>query len=63
MLSIIIPTLNEEKNISRILSAIKREKIDDLEVIIADAGSKDKTIEIAKSFGCVVTKGRTASSW
>lgn len=57
MLSIIIPTLNEEKNISRILSAIKKEKIDDLEVVIADAGSKDKTIEIAKSFDCVVTKG------
>ncbi len=57
MLSIIIPTLNEEKNLSVILSCINKEKIKDLEIIIADAGSKDKTIEIAKSFNCVVTGG------
>ncbi len=57
MLSIIIPTLNEEKNLSIILSCIAKEKVNDLEVIIADAGSKDKTIEIARGFDCVVTDG------
>lgn len=57
MLSIIIPTLNEEKNLPVILSCIAKEKIKNLEIVIADAGSKDKTIEIAKSFGCVVTDG------
>ena len=57
MLSIIIPTLNEEKNLAVILSYIAKEKIKNLEIVIADAGSKDKTIEIAKSFGCVITDG------
>ncbi|MDD5753020.1 MAG: glycosyltransferase [Candidatus Pacebacteria bacterium] len=57
MLSIIIPTLNEEKNLFIILSCIAKEKIKNLEIIIADAGSKDKTIEIAKQFDCVITDG------
>jgi len=57
MLSIIIPTLNEEKNLPRLLTAIRKEDIEDLEIVVADAGSKDKTIEIARAFNCVVTKG------
>jgi glycosyltransferase involved in cell wall biosynthesis len=57
MLSIIIPTLNEEKNLFNLLTSIKKEKIKGLEIIIADAGSKDKTCEIAKEFDCVVTDG------
>lgn len=57
MLSIIIPTLNEEKNIKNLLSAIKKGGFDDYEVVIADAGSKDKTVEIAREFNCIITKG------
>ncbi len=57
MLSIIIPTLNEEKYLPILLSQIKKQKFSDLEIIVADAGSKDKTVEIAKSFGCIITKG------
>ncbi|MFA5431403.1 MAG: glycosyltransferase [Candidatus Paceibacterota bacterium] len=57
MLSIIIPTLNEEKNIKTLLAAIKKGGFDDYEVIIADAGSKDKTIEIARENNCIITKG------
>jgi len=57
MLSIIIPTLNEEKYISILLESIKKQNFNDLEIIVADAGSKDKTIEIAKKFGCQITKG------
>ena len=40
-----------------VLRSVKKQKIKDLEVIVADAGSKDKTVEIAKEFGCRVTKG------
>ncbi len=57
MLSIIIPTINEEECLSILLKEIKKQKIFDLEIIVSDAGSKDKTVEIAKSFGCQIAKG------
>ncbi len=42
---------DEEKNLPRLLNSLKG-KFD--EVILVDTGSKDKTVEIAKSFGCKV---------
>ena len=57
MLSIIIPTLNEEDYLPKLLSSIKRQDFYEYEVIVADAGSKDKTMEIAKEYGCKVVKG------
>jgi len=56
-LSVIIPTLNEEKYLSLLLDSIGRQNFKDLEIIVADAGSKDKTVEITKSFGCSIIKG------
>lgn len=56
-LSIIIPTLNEEKRISLLLSSLKKQDFENYEVIVADAGSKDKTIKIAEKYGCKITKG------
>ena len=57
-LSIIIPTLNEEKLLPLLLKQIKREnKKGKYEVIVADAGSLDKTVKIAKEFGARVVKG------
>ncbi|MBL7142225.1 MAG: glycosyltransferase [Candidatus Pacebacteria bacterium] len=58
MLSIIIPALNEEKYLPLLLRSIKEQNFSlDYELIVADAGSKDRTIEIAQSFGCSVIKG------
>jgi glycosyltransferase involved in cell wall biosynthesis len=57
MLSIIIPTLNEENYLPTLLGSIRSQSFKDLEIIVADAGSKDKTIEIAKGFGCKIIKG------
>jgi len=60
MLSIIIPTLNEEDYLPLLLDSILPKNQDseiNLEIIVADAGSTDKTIEIAKSYGCKITKG------
>lgn len=52
-ISIIIPTLNEEKNIGRILSQLDvqefREKYQ-YEVIVADCHSTDKTAQNASQF-------------
>lgn len=55
-LSIIIPALNEEKNIGKLLESVKAQRFP-CEIIVADAGSKDKTIEIAKSHGAKIVKG------
>ena len=57
MISIIIPALNEEKYLSLLLESIKRQSFSDYEIILADAGSKDKTLEIAKKYGCIVVSG------
>ena len=57
MLSIIIPTLNEEEYLPKLLRSIKRQGIRDMEIIVADAGSKDATVKVAKSYGCKVVRG------
>jgi len=57
MLSIIIPTLNEEKYLSLLLESIKKQDFKDYEIIVADAGSEDKTLEIAKQYNCQVIPG------
>ena len=62
MLSIVIPTLNEENYLPRLLNCLKKQKFKDYEIIVADADSKDKTREIAKSFGCRVVKGGLPSA-
>ncbi|MFH1643459.1 MAG: glycosyltransferase [Patescibacteria group bacterium] len=57
MLSIIIPTLNEEKRLPLVLENLKKQTFQNFEIVVADAGSADKTVEIAKSFGCIITNG------
>ena len=49
LVSIILTSFNEEKNIGRTIKECKvLKKIFPIEIIIVDAASKDKTIEIAK---------------
>jgi len=50
--SIIIPAINEEKLIQRLLSQFNAEIKNrfDLEVIVSDGGSEDLTLEIAKKY-------------
>jgi len=57
MLSIITPTLNEENFLSRLLESIERQDFPEREIIIADAGSKDKTVAIAESYKVTVVPG------
>ena len=57
MISIIIPTFNEEKYLPKLLNCIKNQTYKDYEIIIADANSKDKTKAIAKKYGCKTVKG------
>ena len=57
MLSIIIPTLNEEKYLPKLLDSIKNQGFRDYEIIVADHSSKDKTRQIAKKYGCRIVDG------
>ncbi|MBW3017482.1 glycosyltransferase [Candidatus Woesearchaeota archaeon] len=50
MISIIIPTLNEEKYIARLLGSLKQQTYKDYEVIVVDGNSDDNTKKIVKSF-------------
>ena len=55
MISIIIPTLNEEKEIANTLKNLESViKDGEVEVIISDGNSKDKTAEIARSYDAKV---------
>ena len=59
MISVIIPTLNEEGVLAKTLSRLSSG--DNLEIIVADGGSEDATVEIAESLGAQVVfspKGR-----
>ncbi|MDR1949888.1 MAG: glycosyltransferase [Spirochaetaceae bacterium] len=55
--SIIIPALNEEAMLPRLLDSIKAQEFDEYEVIVADAHSRDRTREIAAEYGCRVVDG------
>ncbi|MDR0290395.1 MAG: glycosyltransferase [Treponema sp.] len=55
--SIIIPALNEEVIITRLLECIKMQDFDSYEVIVADAHSTDKTRKIAADYGCRIVDG------
>ena len=57
IISIIIPTYNEEDYLPNLLDSIKRQNFDGYEVIVADANSTDRTREIAESYGCIVVDG------
>ncbi|HEV2021027.1 MAG TPA: glycosyltransferase family 2 protein [Terriglobales bacterium] len=54
-LSVVIITLNEERNLGRTLESVKPLVENDKgEIIVVDSGSTDRTVEIAKSFGAKV---------
>ncbi len=64
-LSIIIPTFNEEVNIALLITYLQQNATSNqYEIIVSDAESNDKTLEVAKKFGAVCAisdkKGRAA---
>jgi glycosyltransferase involved in cell wall biosynthesis len=48
--SIIIPTLNEEKFLPKLLQDLQHQKYRHFETIVVDGNSEDKTVSIARSF-------------
>ncbi|MEK7566426.1 MAG: glycosyltransferase [Patescibacteria group bacterium] len=63
MISIVIPALNEEKYIGRLLDSIAQQDFDEgIEIVVADAGSTDATKKIIEShkrnfFKVLIVKG------
>ncbi|MGF3585520.1 MAG: glycosyltransferase [Thermoplasmatota archaeon] len=62
-ISLVIPAYNEEKYIRPTLESVKRAKSlyedsmkEKVEVIVVDNDSTDKTVEIAKEYGCKVVR-------
>ena len=52
MISVIIPTFNEEENIAQCLVSLTHQSVprDEYEIIVVDGGSKDATCEIAEKY-------------
>lgn len=57
MVSVVIRTLNEQKHLDELLVSIQKQESNrfDIEVVIVDSGSTDKTLEIAKKYNCRIT--------
>ena len=56
-LSVIIPVLDEEYHLERLIKALKLQRGVKLDIIVADAGSQDNSRIIAKKYGVKVVKG------
>lgn len=56
-ISVIIPTLNEARRLPALLQALQAQTRPPDEIIVADAGSQDETVNIAHQAGARVTRG------
>jgi len=66
IVSIIIRTLNEEKYLKDLLSAVEEQECRgvQIETVLVDSGSSDRTLSIAESYGCrIVHISREAFSF
>lgn len=52
MISIVIPTLNEEKYMEPLLKSLRPQLHPGDEIIVVDSYSKDKTCRVARKYGC-----------
>lgn len=71
LVSIVVPTYNEESNIVECLSSLKSLIYPNFEIIVSDGGSSDRTVELAKQLipsskiivDSTVPKGWIGKSW
>jgi glycosyltransferase involved in cell wall biosynthesis len=54
--SIVIRAYNEEKHIGRLMQGIARQTLTDVETILVDSGSTDRTVAIAEEYGARVVR-------
>lgn len=60
MISVIIPTYNEESTLSATINSVRQSAsaADNFQIIVTDGGSTDKTIEIAKNERCQIVNSK-----
>jgi glycosyltransferase involved in cell wall biosynthesis len=56
LVSVIIPTRNEEDALDKLLKSLSRQTYKNYEVIVVDGGSTDGTVDVAKKHGAKVIK-------
>lgn len=56
LVSVVIATFNSAKYLDKVLEAIRNQSIDQhqIEILVIDGGSSDRTLEIATHFGCKI---------
>ncbi|MCG2796579.1 MAG: glycosyltransferase family 2 protein [Actinomycetia bacterium] len=55
--SVVVPTLNSEKTLPRCLESVTRQEYGGaIEIIVADGGSTDGTVSIARGYGCIIVE-------
>ena len=52
--SLVIRAYNESTHLGRLLEGVRRQTVEDVEVVLVDSGSVDSTVAIAESFGARV---------
>jgi glycosyltransferase involved in cell wall biosynthesis len=61
-ISVVIPALNEEKNIAKCLRSIREQDFEDFEIILADGYSRDRTVQIARKYCDKIIRDRARSA-
>jgi glycosyltransferase involved in cell wall biosynthesis len=62
LVSVNIATYNSEKTLVKCLDSVRQQTFKNVEIIIMDSYSKDKTLDIAKSYGAVITFAPTLAT-
>lgn len=57
-LSVVIPALNEQAALTTLLADLGKQRGLDLDTIVADGGSRDRTLALARSCGARVVQGK-----
>jgi len=60
MISVVVPTKNEEDHLPNLLEALERQTLKPDEIIVVDDFSTDNTVEVAESYGCKVYQVRSS---
>ncbi|MFA5357171.1 MAG: glycosyltransferase [Candidatus Omnitrophota bacterium] len=62
LVSVNIATYNSAKTLSKCLDSVKKQDYRDIEIVVMDSHSKDKTLEIAKSYGAKIVFAPTLAT-
>lgn len=55
VVTVAIPVLDGERHLDEVLSAVRAQEVDrEVELLVVDSGSRDRSVEIARSHGAVV---------